>query len=32
VMELLVTGDSELARTFDLRVDHQSSKPLCKSS
>jgi glycine oxidase len=22
VMELLTTGDSELARTFDLRVEH----------
>ncbi len=31
VMELLTTGDSELARTFDLRVEHLSNRPACKS-
>ena len=31
VMELLNTGRSELARTFDLRVEHFSDRPVCKS-
>lgn len=31
VMELLNTGDSELARNFDLRVEHLSDRPVCKS-
>ena len=31
VMELLNTGESELALTFDLRVEHFSDRPVCTS-